>query len=110
MMAYRRFEDYSLIFDEGVFKFKPPKVLLSLWQASTNNINSFMNDLTDMEIRLAKESGVSDIELRHICDLKSLVNYAIKRKFPSMDQKERKKILAADFRPIRSVVKTYEHL
>ena len=105
-MAFRWFMDWSLIYDDGLFRFKPPFVMLNMWSSSISGIERFMNDLIDLEQRHSKMSGgVTNFELDHIAGLKSVIYFVLKKKWPEMDLAARRKLMAGDFRRSRYISK-----
>ena len=107
-MHFRRFIDWSLIYDDGVFKYKPPKMLLILWCSSVSTIQRFLMELIDKEQVYAKQpGGVTDFELIHIINLKSIAYWILKNKYPTMDIAARRRLISGDFRRPRYVVNNY---
>ncbi len=107
-MEFRNFTDWSLVYDDSVFKIKTAYFLRECMLSSVQRIQSFVTEITDIEIKRAKEDFVNDFELAHACDLKSIINYTLKMRFPSLERKIRDKTLAGDFRPKRYFTNEYE--
>lgn len=107
-MEFRDFYDWSLVYNDSIFIIKPPYLLKDCMSSSITSIQSFISDITDIEIRRAKEDFVSDFELSHACDLKSIVNYVLKLRFPTLEKKIRLQTIAGDFRPKRYFTNNWE--
>lgn len=108
VMHFRRFIDWSLIYDDDIFYYKPPKILLILWCSGIGTVQKFLNELIDKEIVYAKQpGGVTDLELIHIINLKSIAYWVLKNKYPTMDISDRRRLISGDFRRPRHVVNNY---
>ncbi len=107
-MEFRNFSDWSLVYDDYLFQIKPPYLLKNCMSSNITQIQTFITHITDIEIKRAKEDFVNDFELAHACDLKSIINYALKARFPQLENRIRHKTIAGDFRPKRYFTNDWE--
>lgn len=91
--------DVSLVSNEGIFKYKPPHILLSLWTSNPQAVIQFVTDVTDWEIREAKGGEVNDLQFKHAIYLKNIANWTLKHKFTQVSRENRRKIISGDLRP-----------
>lgn len=97
-METREFVDQSLVYDNSIFKFKPPIILKTLWVSTPASINNFVLDVIEVEKAYAKDKEPVE-KIMHALDLKWIANYTLKKRFPDMPLEYRKSILAGNYRP-----------
>jgi hypothetical protein len=96
-VMFFNFEDWGLLFDEGIFQYKIPNVLLDLLSGSYQDAINLMQDITDWEIRTAKIRTVNDCELTHVINLKTAIDTMLDYRYPEY-KVNRNKVLAGDYR------------
>ena len=98
----RRIKDYSLVYDEGIFKYKPPVFLKYCMSASYQGLLDQCEEIINWEARTAKHSTVTDWELSHVLLLKDFVDRALRFRFPDMTLKRRKQSLSGEYKTHQS--------
>ena len=97
-MEYRNFVDHSLVYDHGIYRFKPPRILRGLYTHNIEHLKKLINDMITLEQNLYKSGGLNEVELNHMLDIKSLIHWVLKKKYKDMPNGLRKKILAGDYK------------
>lgn len=94
------FKDYSLIYDHGLFKFKPGRVLPALWNSSKQVTLNLINDIISFEKTNLSKGVLDKLQYRHMIQLKNLADWVCSKKLGDGGLKERKRIIAGDFKPV----------
>jgi hypothetical protein len=97
-LGIMRFIDHSLMHDDGVFKFKPPRVLRGLWGSNVDHIKKVVWDLIELEKKLAREATVNIEVLKHVIYIKKVADFVLRYKYPEMPALERKRIIAGEYK------------
>lgn len=98
----RSVKDYSLVYDEGIFGYKPPVFLKHVLSTSYQGILNGIEEITNWEKRAAKRSQVNDWELSHVLLLKDFIDRALKYRYPDMTIERKRKTMAGDYRTHKS--------
>jgi hypothetical protein len=88
--------DWSLAFNHGIFRFKLVDTFVKLMQSNPQQIKDFIQIVTDWE--KSNKQKVNDYEMAHVLELKLLVDYVIKHRYPEVDREIRRRTLGGEDR------------
>ena len=84
----------SLIHDYGVFVYKPPIILRTLYKADRQSVINIVADLINYEKNFLSKGSPDFDQMRHVIYLKNIADWVAKRKGADLDI--RRKIIAGD--------------
>lgn len=89
--------DWSLIYDTGIFRYKPIETLIKLWKSSYSDVVGLQQIIIDYQTKHGKAGDLTKEELIYTGILINMISWVTKHKF-GMNQKERREITSGNLK------------